>query len=199
MTEREWETHWKGTVWEGREPSMLSRNRESYEELVPEILYYGGSILDAGCGVGNLFDCLKEFEIDYTGIDISKPSLDEFKRVHPKVNLHHGSCIDLPFESKSFNIVVIAHVLEHLHPNEYSIALREASRVAKEVILISWFKPPRHFAHITSPTYYTNQYDIEEVKNIIWQLKRFKSLNTFRTMPYDSSDREIYVIELDPH
>jgi ubiquinone/menaquinone biosynthesis C-methylase UbiE len=90
-------------------------------------------ILDVGCGRGFYVQTLSEFKsverID--GIEIEPEYLAQARQTvqSPKVHLQLGSVYELPFKSKSFDMVVLSEVLEHL-TNEAQ-ALAEIKRVLK--------------------------------------------------------------------
>lgn len=73
-------------------------------------------ILDVGCGAGLLANPLSERGYDVTGVDLSKESLlcagnhDTTK----KVKYLYGNALDLPFEDKSFDVVLAMDLLEHV-------------------------------------------------------------------------------------
>ena len=78
-------------------------------------------VLDAGMGTGGLSAALSRVKagpVAFHGIDISPGMLDEADRhlrdrgIHADLRL--GDVQDLPFEDGSFDLVMAAHVLEHL-------------------------------------------------------------------------------------
>ncbi|WP_243041758.1 class I SAM-dependent methyltransferase [Dyella sedimenti] len=80
-----------------------------------------GSVLDMGCGQQGLRNALSP-SINYVGCDIDG-------------GMVRGSAISLPFLDRTFDIVVLCEILEHLDaPGQ---AIREAARVAKNRIIIS--------------------------------------------------------------
>lgn len=90
------------------------------------------SVLEAGCGDGRLLNNLiDEYEI-LCGIDINPESLKHVKT--PKIQ---GNINKLPFEDKSYDLVLFCEVLEHLPYSIYKKSIKEIERVAKEYIIIS--------------------------------------------------------------
>ena len=102
------------------------------------------TILDAGCGEG-FTDELLLSEIDnisVTGFDYSDQALEYARKMNPSVEYIQGNINHLPFEDKSFDIVLCTEVLEHLDSPDK--ALSEIFRVAKKCVYITvphepWF------------------------------------------------------------
>ncbi len=93
-------------------------------------------VLDAGCGEGFVVERLKkDLSCDITGLDIESKALAVARKKNPSVNFHEASVYELPFEDKSFDLVILSEVLEHLETPE--VALKEIGRVTKRHVLIS--------------------------------------------------------------
>ena len=93
----------------------------------------GDRVLDVGCGKGFL---LYEFTqaipgIEVTGLDISEYGIANSKE-EIRSNLKAGNCIELPFESGSFDFVYSINTYHNLYNYELSTALKEIQRVGKE-------------------------------------------------------------------
>jgi ubiquinone/menaquinone biosynthesis C-methylase UbiE len=93
-------------------------------QLLPTIR--GHQILDIGCGRGYWVNYLNRHHYSATGIDISLK--------HPNHHLLLGDAQQLPFKSKQFDTAFMISVLEHVKND--SLALREALRVSRRLILI---------------------------------------------------------------
>ncbi len=92
----------------------------------------GDSILDVGCGKGYL---LYEFTqmvpgIQVTGIDVSQYALDN-AHDNVKESLHFGNAVELPFQDKSFDLVISINALHNLYNFQLHKALREIERVGR--------------------------------------------------------------------
>ena len=95
-----------------------------------------GSLLDVGCGTGELLRRLIAAENGkpgrYTGIDFQ---IDEQTRLDtPGVDLVEGPIERLPFADESFDTVVCTHVLEHVLDIRRAIA--ELRRVCKRRLIV---------------------------------------------------------------
>ncbi len=115
-------------LWGGRpEPYQVQVRADVLQMLPPDV----ESVLDVGCGDGFLTNALPG-HLRVVGVDISLPALRHLQR--PAVG---GSVPALPFADRSFDLVVINDVLEHLPDEVYSRALRELVRVADRYVLVT--------------------------------------------------------------
>jgi len=95
------------------------------------------SVLDVGCGPGVFLYLLeREREIKGVGIEITDSKV-KYANEHLHVLAQKGDAGNLPFEDRSFDVVVALEVLEHLPYGTYECALREMARVASKTILIT--------------------------------------------------------------
>ena len=74
-------------------------------------------VLDVGCGLGGTARYLADrFNCKVTGIDLTEEyisigkKLTELVGLNDRVELYHGSALDLPFENEEFDIVWTEHV-----------------------------------------------------------------------------------------
>lgn len=220
MNERYWEDYWKDHAEVGRREIVHHMNHETYLAVQKEIILVGGKVLDVGCGVGSMYDYLKDTDVKYRGIDISKKSLNSFKKIHPEVGVQCASCFDIPFPDSFFDTVFCTMFLEHLHPKECPEAIREMARVAKKQVIIGWFMAPwskptwvpfsgKTTLFFLGRPYFSNRYNVDEIKKVIESLNGFKSLRILTDISLrkpeswwskrnrrKSYKREVYVIEL---
>lgn len=111
-------------------------------------------VLDIGCGCGLMALYLKDYldeQGSYTGVDIHQRSINwcrrhisskhrNFRFQHIDVRslaynargVHAGGTFVFPFESKSFDVVVLKSVLTHMRPVEVENYLREVARLLKD-------------------------------------------------------------------
>jgi ubiquinone/menaquinone biosynthesis C-methylase UbiE len=96
----------------------------------------GMRILDAGCGLGGSCRLLAdEFGCEVTGIDITEDyirtagRLSALTGLQHKTRFVHGSVLSLPFDNKSFDVVVTQHVQMNIADKKTFYA--EIARVLK--------------------------------------------------------------------
>ena len=106
------------------------------------------SVLDAGCGSATEYASYQKDpilkKIKYTGLDLSSKMLAIAQERFPGLNLTRGELKTIPFPDKSFDAVVLRHVLEH-QPDGYVDVVKESVRVAKKCVIIDFFHAPMPF------------------------------------------------------
>ena len=107
------------------------------EELAPF-----ESLLEGGCNCGpNLYLIKERFPgVKLAGIDVNEKAIEEAHRLLPDADIKIGDIEDkLPFEDKSFDIVLVDAVLMYVGPEKIKGVMSELDRVAKRgIILIEW-------------------------------------------------------------
>jgi SAM-dependent methyltransferase len=110
-------------------------------------------VLDIGCGCGQMALRLEKYLDEngsYVGVDIHRPSIrwcqknighrrSNFQFAHIDVrNLaynpngtHRAETYQLPFDERSFDLILLKSVFTHMRPTEVSNYLREVSRLLK--------------------------------------------------------------------
>ena len=115
----------------------LEYNPRFWGKVVPDIvsnykLARGCSLLDVGCAKGFLLvDLLSQFpDIEARGVDISEYAIS---MCHPQVQdiLGVACCTQLPFEDKSFDLVISINTIHNLEVEGVKQALLEIMRVSK--------------------------------------------------------------------
>lgn len=114
-----------------REPLLTSRVVINLMQVEPQ-----ARILDCGVGNGSLsiaLDSLVKGSVDFHAIDTSAEMLVQAKSVmqHAGLDPHlqQADVMSLPYEDQSFDVVMAAHVLEHLPDPQRALA--EMVRVLK--------------------------------------------------------------------
>ncbi len=129
----DYEEHIWGTVesiigLESKRNSVLGLKR--FLEIIESV---NGRLLEIGCGTGIFIKSVKHYrpDLEVYGCDISKTAITIAMK-NKKYDIHYkiGETSALPYKDKSFDIVVMMDVLEHLKDVEE--AIKEAKRVLKE-------------------------------------------------------------------
>jgi demethylmenaquinone methyltransferase/2-methoxy-6-polyprenyl-1,4-benzoquinol methylase len=105
----------------------LGRVTSSLEALDP------ATTLDVACGTGFL---TRHLPGAVTGLDRSGRMLEVATRQAPHATFVQGDGLALPFPDDSFERIVSGHFYGHLDGPQRSIFLREARRVAAELVIV---------------------------------------------------------------
>ena len=115
-----------GYKYDGRWRPVADALAEHYN------LQSGDRVLDVGCGKGFL---LYEFTqsvpgIEVEGADISEYAIENSKEeIKPRLRIADASA--LPYDDKSFDLVISLNTLHNLYCNDLEKALKEIERVGK--------------------------------------------------------------------
>lgn len=96
------------------------------------------SVLDVGCAKGFMMHDFAELipGITVKGIDISEYAIDNaIEDMKPHVQV--GNALKLPFEDKSFDVIISVTTLHNLEREECAIALQEIERVSRKGAFIT--------------------------------------------------------------
>ena len=119
-------------IWKSKHNSSenLNEANESVISLLPECK----TVVDIGCGKGNLAIALKSMGKDVCGLDISAHALSEAKGKGIEIQ---NQDLDSPLKLKdsSFDCAISCQVLQHIY--RPSDLIREMSRVSKKYIIIN--------------------------------------------------------------
>lgn len=89
-----------------------------------------GSYLDVGCGKGEMLKAAKQMGYaPVAGTEVIDSLINE--------DVYSGEPMDLPFDDKSFDVVSLFDVLEHLLLGDEYKVCQELKRVARKYVLIT--------------------------------------------------------------
>ena len=112
-----------------RIPLIGSRKRKWFRELLQRVRADGGTVLDVGCGQGDLLSEAVRRGNACFGLDLSKSGLLKTSRENPGANLVLCDvCSSFPFNDFKFDFVFSLGVLEHLP---------ELNRTLAEIVRVS--------------------------------------------------------------
>lgn len=119
--------------------------------VLKEIDLSRDTILDVGCGTA-LYSYLFRF---YTGIDNSQGMLDQ-----STAKVIYGEAENLPFEDKSFDVVISITAIHNF--NDPKKAIKEMERVARKKVIITLLKKSKNFNEILNELKDYRQIDQEK-------------------------------------
>ena len=109
--------------------------------LIGKFINDGETVLDVGCGPGWNYEHFKEYGPKvriYKGVDYSPRFIRVAKERQPKVRWDVQDCRQLGEIALSWDVVLLQDCLEHT--NGYERPLKEALRVAKKRVLVTFWK-----------------------------------------------------------
>lgn len=104
----------------------------------------GATVLDAGCGPGNLAAAVAKLGASVVGVDVSDGMVALAKRRHPDIDFRQADAEYLPFSDGTFDAVVSNLLVPHLPNPEAGVA--ELVRVLKSggrLAVSMWDAPAR--------------------------------------------------------
>jgi demethylmenaquinone methyltransferase/2-methoxy-6-polyprenyl-1,4-benzoquinol methylase len=127
----EYDDWWLGT---GR---FVERDRPGWDDEVAELQSALEALppartLDVACGTGFLTRYLPG---EIVGLDQSESMLEEARRQAPEATYVQGDALELPFPDAAFGRLFTAHFYGHLESADRERFLREARRVAAEIVI----------------------------------------------------------------
>lgn len=153
--------------WESREAQF-----QRFQILTDHIKTEKHTVLDVGCGLGNLLEHLKEIKEtpDYTGVDILEHMIDKAREKYPYADFRHMDIFtEEHFQEGSFNTVYSSGIFNINMGNNHDFligAIKLFLKLAKENVVFN-------LLHYHSPdkdkTYY--YFHPDEVVKMIENLK----------------------------
>lgn len=111
--------------------------------IIDHISKSSGNLLEIGTGISSLIIDLQKFSC--TGVDISETTIakvkSQFATLGISADLIVTNAEQLPFQDKSFDVIVSAHTLEHIEYDER--VMQECARVLKPGGELIFFVPGR--------------------------------------------------------
>ncbi|MCL0053366.1 class I SAM-dependent methyltransferase, partial [Dehalococcoidales bacterium] len=97
------------------------------------------AILDLGCGKGEAIKLLfgkDKLNYKICGVEIFRPYILEAKQKGIYTDLILADVRNLPFKSKSFDVLLLLEVIEHLTKEKGAKLLKEMERIARKGIIV---------------------------------------------------------------
>lgn len=111
----------------------------TYEFIIKQFLPKGClKVLDLGCGVGAAAEVLNKSKThQFFGVDIYEPYLKFCRRRGFYKKVIKADLRKINFDKKSFDVVILFQVIEHLHKKDAKKLIRKAVSFATKAVLIS--------------------------------------------------------------
>jgi SAM-dependent methyltransferase len=102
-------------------------------------------VLDVGCGAGAGYESHRAAGLDarYVGVDSSEPSVDVARELYPEGDFRVGNATTLSaqFGPRSFDVVLLRHVLEHMP--DFEVPIEQAIAVSRRLAVFVFYLTPR--------------------------------------------------------
>lgn len=118
-----------------------------YRALYIKLQFNPKTLLDIGCGTGQLVCKLRRLGVDARGLELSRDAL-ELANDEVKPFLKQGNMEKLPYENNTFDMVTSFDVLEHIERSKLQKVVNESVRVAKKMVLHKIYTQENKFLHI---------------------------------------------------
>ncbi len=177
------------------------------QKLYPRIPEWNGKgrALEIGCANGAYLLLLKKMGWDIVGIDIINCVTDEVEKA--EIPIFTGELNEVNFESDSFDLITMWHVLEHLHSpivtlleihrllvksGSLLIEVPNCESITAKIFRNSWFPwdLPRHLNHFSSESLYRL---LEKAGFEIVRKKKVEKNTLANSMVYWFEDRGIHL------
>lgn len=127
-TYRDYRKTGRDRLWDPANPGYARTIRDRDRALVGLVrgsLPAGGSVLDLGCGPGDLADLVraKVGELSWTGVDLLPEAIDEARRLRPWGTWLEASADRLPVGGSTFDVVVASTLFSSLPTPELEHAV----------------------------------------------------------------------------
>ena len=209
----EWKDKWNFNSWaKSYDDDVKKDNGElkiykNYElilqgvyDLVEELDRNNPNILEIGVGTGNLASKFLNNNYEIIGIDQSREMLSVAKEKYPSLKVRLGEFLKIPYDSKSFDIIISTYAFHHLNEDEKCIAIEEMIRVLKEngIIIIGdlMFESKKAEEQILKSL---SQKQIEEIKDEYYSYIDLLSMefNKYnKKLDYKRIDKFNYIIRI---
>ncbi|MEO8449708.1 MAG: pseudaminic acid biosynthesis-associated methylase [Gemmatimonadota bacterium] len=108
-----------------------------YRELVGAARLPAGRVLEVGCNIGLQLRLLERVNpgLEFHGLEPQPYAVKQARELSPNMTFHDGTAFALPFEDRSFDLVMTHGVLIHINPKDLPRALAEIHRVSRRFVL----------------------------------------------------------------
>jgi SAM-dependent methyltransferase len=112
-------------------------------------------VLELACGSANDYRSWAAYGLgrllDYTGVDLNPTNVANARRRFPDVDFRVANVLELPFPDRSCDMIVASDIFEHLSLEALDRAFDEATRVAREGLVLGFFNMAEIPEHAERP------------------------------------------------
>ena len=141
--------------------------KQRYVQIVSDIDFSGKTILDVGCGFGDIIPYIKKEskEFEYTGVDVMPEFIEEAKKIHSEYTFLVKDYFNEPIDNK-FDIVMCSGALNSNVDDNLSFrkdAIKTMYEHAQEVMVFNMAgKYPQPKTSATSNVWFADPLEILE-------------------------------------
>ena len=109
-----------------------------YKQLEKSVVGHGETLLDVGCGAESPVRLFSDKIKRTVGVDADEISIEQSRRLGIHGEYHRMNMLDIGqrFQPKSFDIVLLSDVIEHLKKEEGQRLLEMAESIARKRVII---------------------------------------------------------------
>jgi SAM-dependent methyltransferase len=142
-----WEGQWSAVLTRAYFARFLRGELDTLERPFTRYLPKTGTVLEAGCGTGQVVAALRARGYDAVGIDYAEQTIDEVHKILPDLPLSCGDLTHLDqVAPETFAAIISLGVVEHRREGPEPF-LDESRRILKPggmlLISVPWFNPLR--------------------------------------------------------
>jgi SAM-dependent methyltransferase len=137
---------------------ILAKNKELYDKIAsefsdsrsnlwPEFEYFKGylqngqTVLDLGCGNGRLLDLIKDYQVDYLGLDFSPKLIEEAHQNWPNHKFSVTDILKLDLKPK-YDLVFLVAVMHHIPSKKLReqllVKVRSVLKPGGKILMTNW-------------------------------------------------------------
>jgi cyclopropane fatty-acyl-phospholipid synthase-like methyltransferase len=145
-----------------------SSQRARFYELEAVTQWHGKTVCDVGCGMGDLFDFIKQRspETKYVGIDSHEPYIEQAQRAYPSGDFRNQDLLSWD-KQKQFEVVVASGAFNIRRRNHYTYlmeCIKKMVELSTGVVCFNVLKKTETMAD-SSPLFY--YWDVSELLTLV--------------------------------
>ena len=157
-------------LWDPRNPGyrrLAAERTDALVTLILESLGAAGSVLDLGCGTGDLFEDARAAGVaaQWTGVDLLPEPLEVARGRYPSARWIEASADRIPLRDASVEVVVASTLFSSLPSPEFQERVAaEVGRVLRPAGWLIWYdirypSPSNRSVHAVTPSQLTRLFD----------------------------------------